>query len=157
MTRSYALSISVLLFLTMSQCASFEKLSTPEFIGDASYYRTWVAGVKGGGSGMDFYIDINDVPASVELLTLYFKEYNAQVFFEANRYVAHFKTPMNTSTTNGSTPDITPKKKPPFEITEEEAILMYKKEGKEYYTKIQKITNKGHIAFPSAGGPNSKH
>lgn len=155
MIKSFILTISVLLFLIISQCSSVKNLSSPEFIGDTSYYQTWVAGVQGGGSGIDFYIDISNLPESISLLELYFKDNKAPVSIENKKYVVRFKTAKNTDVKDISSSEVKNEHKLPFEFGEEEAILSYKENGKLKYAKIQKIKNKGHIAYPSAGGPKS--
>lgn len=152
MVRSFLFGIYSLLFLTMSQCTSIKKLSSPDFIGEGSYYRTWVAGVEGGGSGLDFFIDVKDLPESVVLEEVYFKKYNTSIVFNSGAYVARFKTTLNSSSDESSINTISKIVKPPFEIGEEEAILVYKENSTVKYVKISQVKNKGHMALPSAGG-----
>lgn len=152
MVRSFLLGICSLLFLTMSQCTSTKELSSPNFIGEGSYYRTWVAGVEGGGSGLDFFIDIKDIPESVVLEEVYFKKYNTSIVYNSGAYVARFKTTLNSTSDESSINNTSTIVKSPFEIEEEEAILVYKENGKVKYVKISQIENKGHMALPSAGG-----
>ena len=159
MIRSIFLSVSSLLFLAMSQCSSVKDLSNPDFIGEASYYRTWVAGIQGGGSGLDFYLDIKNLPSSITLMDLYFKEKKGKITYFNGVYAASFKTDQN------SQPDIilhsdpleeavntppTPKAIFPFELKVEEAGISYEENGVLRYAKISSIANKGHIALPSA-------
>lgn len=152
MIRSFLFGICSLLFLTMSQCTSIKELSSPSFIGEESYYRTWVAGVEGGGSGLDFFIDIKDIPESVMLEEVYFKNYNTPIVYNSGAYIARFKTSLNNTSDESSINNISKVVDPPFAIGEEEAILVYKENGKVKYVKIRQIKNKGHIALPSAGG-----
>lgn len=158
MIRSLLFGICSLLFLAMSQCTSIKELSNPSFIGETSYYSTWVAGIEGGGSGLDFYIDLINIPGSITPIELYFKGKKAPVVLEKETYVVHFKTAANSKPEEVSSISASyDPTKFPFELGVEEAILMYKENGKIQYTKIDKIKKKGHIAFPSAGKQNPHH
>lgn len=152
MIRSFLFGMCSLLFLTMSQCTSIKELSSPNFIGGESYYKTWVAGVEGGGSGLDFFIDVKDLPESVMLEEIYFKNYNTSIVYNSGAYIARFKTSLNSTSDESSINNISKVVDSPFAIGEEEAILVYKEHGKVKYVKISQVENKGHMALPSAGG-----
>ncbi len=159
MIRSVLFSIGCLLFLTMSQCSAVKGLSDPDFIGEGSYYQTWVAGVQGGGSGLNFYLDIQDIPEAITLIDIYFKDKKEAIIVHNGVYSASFLTDQN------SQPDVimhsdpleeavntppTPKAVFPFELSSEEAGISYKDKGVLRYAKISRVENKGHIALPSA-------
>jgi len=159
MIRSILFSVGCLICLTMSQCSAVKGLSNPDFIGEGSYYQTWVAGVQGGGSGLNFYIDVQDIPESVTLMAIYFKDKKGAVIAHNGVYSASFLTDQN------SQPDVimhsdpleeavntppTPKVTFPFELGAEEAGISYEEKGMLHYAKISKVENKGHIALPSA-------
>ncbi|NQY04695.1 MAG: hypothetical protein HRT68_00460 [Flavobacteriaceae bacterium] len=135
-----------------------------------SYYQKWVAGIKGGGSGINLYIP------SAESKTIVYKE----VYFRSMKtslsttkvesksyYLGRFKTALNSKkdlnmdgNTKGEYGNASPlqnKVDPPFEISESEAIVVYTENDEEKFLKITGIKEKPMIAMPMQRNPNNKN
>ncbi len=161
------ISSFILMFIFMtsfSQCSSSKKLQskTPIEFGDA-YFQKWVAGVKGGGSGINIFIPINESISEEFILdSVYFRGKVAKLEVKPNDktlYIGRFKTGFNTMK-----PDIImssdskeeygnqlPKieEKIPFDLKDNECIVSYKKSDKTKYYKIENIIEKQAQHFPS--------
>lgn len=133
-------------------------LSQPTFAQSPAYFNTYVAGVRGGGSGIEFYLEIDDLPAGVVLEKLYFRKGSGIVMRGSNNYVARFRTDQgeNKDVIMSSDPNEEASNTPPiiqesfpFPITKDEAGLVYKQDGVLKYAKITDIEEQENVAYPS--------
>ena len=188
--KYFGILILTCLLMSMSNCKSaqqveekdqmvIEKIVTEneEPIAGA-YFQKWVAGVQGGGSGINLYIPINEEdslyacqndPTRNQYTQVYFKglkatladtNVNGQLY-----YVAHFKTALNSKrdlVMDGNTKaeygnqtpvDITPID-PPIPIKEDEALITYMKNETVQYIKISGIKEKPMLAYPMQRRPD---
>ena len=60
--------------ISFSQCSTAKKFqkTSPFEIGDV-YYQHWVAGIQGGGSGINLFIPLVSNPNNIVLDSIYFK------------------------------------------------------------------------------------
>lgn len=133
-------------------------LSQPSFAQNPAYFNTYSAGAPGGGSGIEFYLEIDELPAGVVLEKLYFRKSAGKVMRGSGNYVARFRTDqgkdqdlvMSSDPVEEAvnTPPVT-EDSFPFPITKDEAGLQYKEDGVQKYAKITKIKERANIAYPS--------
>jgi len=155
------------LVLSFSQCSSTKKkikisdtISVSKALQSEVYYQSWIAGVRGGGSGIDLYISKAAVEDK-ELITAYFNEKMIDfdsVTKESNMYVARFKNEVNQINDINMDADAineygnkVPVKKInfPFSLEFNEAVVSYIENKKTYYLKVINISKKETLAYPS--------
>lgn len=148
---------------SFSQCNSARKLveNPPAGIGEA-YYKTWAAGTREGGSGMNLFIPCVDLN-TMQLDSVYFRGKVAKLVPASNgeAYIGQFKkrdkysNHIIMSNESGAeygnqVPDLP--KNIPFELEIDECIVSYLKAGKTVYFKISNIAHKkdsGDTRFPT--------
>ena len=142
--------VSILFLILVTSCSSQDKVIKESAI--VASYQGWVAGVRGGGSGINFYIDLkSELPANIELKKLIFRGY--EVLFEKQdnlHFQAMIKTPGNQEKIEGDDTQIYTSPKNALTLADNEAILIFLKNGKEYQQKITNVTEKPALEYPSA-------
>ena len=153
--------VSVFLF-SFSNCGSSQTNSytltqDPPFSIDDVYYQKWVAGVQGGGSGINVHITFKDFREDVRIDSIYFrnkveKAQNAPQ--QREQYVGYFKTETNRAINMDINPKEEAKNIPPtpfpFKLSENEAVVSYYKNGIIKYYKIKGIRQKQMLAYPQS-------
>jgi len=146
---------------SFSKCSTAQKLQkeAPLSFGEV-YAQTWVAGIKGGGSGINVFIPVED--NSVVLDSMFFRgqkvkmEFNKQVKL---MYIGRFLTEFNqqkdiilSSDMKEESKNKSPilKEEMPFELNDDECIVSYIKGGKTLYYKISNIKMEQPLHYPSA-------
>lgn len=140
----------LLLFsITMISCSS-QKKALQETL--QASYETWVAGVRGGGSGINFYVDLKTpLHKEIELKKVIFRGY--EVPFEKIddlHFVARIKTEGNQQKQAGTDSQIYTSPKNALTLGENEAILLFSEKAKEFNVKIKQVTVKPMLEYPSA-------
>lgn len=132
--------------------------NTP-FTIENSYCQKWIAGVRGGGSGLNLYTSIHTISEGVVMKEFFFRDKVTDVKSSKNNlFIGYYKGDENTMVMDG---DIqkeavnTPPKKSPFQLENNEAVLSYEFNNKTYYHKISNITEKDVLAYPSSN-PDGK-
>lgn len=135
---------------TLLSCNATETLVQENNI--AASYQGWVAGVRGGGSGINFSLELkSELPSNIQLKKLIFRGY--EVPFEkqdALHFMAIIKTEGNQQKFDGDDSQIYTSPKNAITLAENEAILIFSKNGKEYQQKITKVIEKPALEYPSA-------
>ncbi|WP_298237159.1 hypothetical protein [uncultured Algibacter sp.] len=147
--------------MSFSQCASTKKLQNeaPLEIGQVNY-QSWVAGIQGGGAGVNLFIPIVSNSNNVVLDSVYFQ--GKQVKLEQKNkslFVGRFKKITNQKNdivmssnrlaeVNNPIPEIP--KKIPFELREDECVVSFKDGKKIKYYKISGILKKEAQFYPKA-------
>lgn len=115
-------------------------------------YETWVAGVRGGGSGIHFYVDLKTpLRKEVELKKVIFRGY--EVPFEKMddlHFVARIKTEGNQQKEDGTDSQIYTSPKNALTLGKNEAILLFSEKAKEFNVKIKQVAEKPMLEYPSA-------
>ena len=142
--------ISILFLILVTSCSSQDKVIKESAI--VASYQGWVAGVRGGGSGINFYIDLkSELPANIELKKLIFRGYEVPFEKQDNvHFQAMIKTPSNQEKIEGDDTQIYTSPKNALTLADNEAILIFLKNGKEYQQKITNVTEKPSLEYPSA-------
>ena len=136
--------------ILVTSCSSQDKVIKESAI--VASYQGWVAGVRGGGSGINFYIDLkSELPANIELKKLIFRGYEVPFEKQDNlHFQAMIKTPGNQEKIEGDDTQIYTSPKNALTLADNEAILIFLKNGKEYQQKITNVTEKPALEYPSA-------
>lgn len=147
-----------LLSVSFSQCASTMKLQkeAPTTFGE-TYFQEWVAGVKGGGSGINVFIEVKG--ENLVLDSIYFRE-NVSNFetkpSNPKLFIGRFKGEANKEelaiiTTSDEKVE---KSDFPFDLKENECVVSYKHGDKLKYYKITKLKEKSVEALPMSTPSN---
>lgn len=119
-------------------------------------YESWVAGVRGGGSGINFYVDLKtELSEEIELKKVIFRGY--EVPFEkqdALHFIARIKTEGNQQKFDGDDSQIYTSPKNALTLAENEAILIFLKNGKEIRQTIKEVKEKPMLLYPSTKPKN---
>lgn len=139
-----------LFLIVMSSCSSQDKIIEASAI-EASY-QTWVAGVRGGGSGINFYVELkSELPSNIVLKRVIFRGYEVAFDKQDNlHFQAMIKTPGNQQKFENDNSQIFTSPKNALTLAENEAILIFSKNGKEYQQKITNVIEKPALEYPSA-------
>jgi hypothetical protein len=156
------LIVMVILMASFSQCSTAQKLqrTAPTQFGNV-YCQTWVAGVKGGGSGLNVFIPVMDM--SIQLDSVYFRGKSVKLEVKKTNegllYIGRFKTQLNqpkdiiiSRDANEEYKNQLPiiEEKIPFELNDDECVVTYKQGDKTQYYKITNIEQKRAMHYPSA-------
>lgn len=117
--------------------------------------ESWVAGVRGGGSGRNLTIVLkNKLPKEITLVQVYFSNSLAKpTKISETQYQVSFKGQANWQRNYEPETDGQPKVttiEPPFKIENNEAILEYTYKNQKRYFKILNIKEKEPLYYPSA-------
>ena len=142
--------LSIFLAATLFSCNTTEIVAQDNI--QSASYQTWVAGVRGGGSGINFYVDLtSELPIHIELKRVIFRGYEVPFEKQDNlHFQAMIKTPGNQQKyEEDNAPNVTSPKND-TKLQDNEAILVFSKKGKEYQQKITNVVEKPALEYPSA-------
>ena len=147
-----------------TQCSSAQKLEKeiPFKIG-SSYFQNWVAGVEGGGSGINIFITVEDLSQDkIELDSVYFRGKASKLETKPNNsdlFIGRFSTAFNqkrdlimSNKPNAEYGNEAPKIniKIPFDLEDDESVVSYKEGNKTKYFRIVNVVEKRPVQYPSA-------
>lgn len=151
----------LILLLFLSSCNSYKiskTVSSTDFTAEEQpYYEEFTGGAAGTVTGVTLYFPTSIIEGH-QLIAVYFQglENNRAKFTSVNKQmlVSRFNFPGTRDNSSldpkdeyGNEP---PKlEKLPFELLNNEAVIAYDVDGKIKYTKLQNITQKESIAYPS--------
>ena len=153
--------------LILTQCGSGTSgqqdpstvLQHPSFANSPAYFNTYAAGVKGDGSGIEFYLETGMLPTDVVLEKVYFRKNAGRLVQSNGTYVARFRTDLGkerdvvmSSDPNeeaANTPPVQAEQFP-FPLTSDGAGIRYRKKGVLLYAKISKVEERESVAYPGA-------
>lgn len=142
--------LTIFFATTLISCKTTETIVQENNL--SASYETWVAGVRGGGSGINFYLELkSELPTTIELKRLIFKGYDVPFEKQDNlNFQAMIKTPGNQQKyEDDNAPNVTSPKND-IKLQDNEAILVFSKNGKEYQQKITNVVEKPALEYPSA-------
>ncbi len=120
------------------------------------YYQSWVAGVRGGGSGIDVHVEFtNELPKDTELKEVQLLNYTSYKVenTEKTKYIARIKTEANEMVLAENPKDEYGNEAPvknENSLIEGEVLLTFEKNGKAFTQLIQNVKQKEMLAYPSA-------
>ena len=162
-TIKHILIVTILFVIvtSFSNCSSTKKLQdkTPIALGEA-YYQNWVAGVRGGGAGLNIFIPANDT--TIKFDSVYFRGKGAKLevkpgknLFYVGRFINEFNQQKDIIMSNEPNAEFkNPKpalvEKIPFELKDNQCVISYKDGETTKYFKVDNIVEKKLIPYPSA-------
>ena len=147
---------------SFSQCSSSKNPSeislekTNPITIEKPYFQAWIAGIQGGGSGINLYLPIQDT--TLKLDSAYFRGMTSKVQIVNTGYVSHFKTALNQKediimSGEGHAEygnQIPVNKKPfPFQLKENECVISYLEDNRTKYFKIMNLIEMPIELYPS--------
>ena len=151
-----------ILVIGSASCTSSKSLAKPilviapiEF--DKPYFQAWIAGVQGGGSGINLFLPTKET--YIELDSVYFRGMVSKLKIYESGYVARFKTNLNqgrdlimSAEEYAEYANTLPDKKTAqwFDIDDNTCVLSYKDEGTIKYFLINNLEEHPTIPYPSA-------
>ncbi|WP_034060058.1 hypothetical protein [Lacinutrix jangbogonensis] len=127
------------------------------FILGNAYFQSWVAGVRGGGSGIHLYISVLSNKNSVAFDSVYFRDMKSKMQLDKKSYIASFKTAANQQdsivfSNNIKAEDVNQllKSNFPFNLKDNECVISYIENGTAKYLLLENLTEKRRIEYPSA-------
>ena len=152
--------VLALLPIAFIQCGSAQTnlQEMPMQTGQA-YYQKWIAGVQGGGAGINLFIPVDELPENIQLEKVFFQKMAAPIKKETDTlWVARFVTNVNRERdivmSNNPIEEAvnTPQEQGnfPFRLEDTEAGLSYRQDGVLKYSKILNLKEKTSVAYPSA-------
>ena len=147
--------------LGFSQCSSTKELQSeaPIAIGKV-FYQKWIAGIEGGGSGLNIFIPVNDT--SIALDSVFFRGKAAKLETKSQdqslyigRFISQFNKRRDLIMSSDSIAEYGNKlpiveQKIPFELQSNECVVSYIDGLKTKYFKINNVVEKASLHFPMA-------
>jgi len=148
---------------SFSQCSSSKNASvisletTNPITFEKPYFQSWIAGIQGGGSGINLYLPSQDT--TFKLDSAFFRGMKSKIQIINIGYISHFKTDLNQREDiimsgeenaeygNQFPVKITPF---PFQLKENECVISYTEENKTKYFKIGNLFEEPLQPYPSA-------
>ena len=159
-----SLTILPLIMFSFSQCSSQRKLQAKAPLQlQEVYCQSWVAGVRGGGAGINIFIPTDSRTYDHKRLdSVYFRGKSAKLQIIEDKtivYVGRFILDANKNQDiiiSSDRKEEYGNKMPkgdagiPFELKDDECVVSYKEGTKTKYFKIENIVEKASIPYPSA-------
>lgn len=157
---------TIILFFSLSFYSCVSSKEVTEIIDNSKlqeaiqevYFQGWVAGVRGGGGGIGFYVNFKKpLEENITLEKVHFRTYEA-IFNKANdvSYIANINTSKNQKDKIlGETREEVHKEpvNSNINLKGNQAILFFRKDGKLYSKTIENVKEKEMIAYPSMRRP----
>ena len=119
---------------------------------EQAYYEKWVAGIRGGGKGMNFYLDLN-APFSKhsKLKKLIFRGYEVDFMkIDDLHYKASIITTDNSDLDADANQTVKPSPQVKSKLTDNEALFLFEYDGKPAQQKYNKVKEKAMLLYPVA-------
>lgn len=122
------------------------------------YYQKWVAGIKGGGSGINFYVVLKaPLEKGIVLEKVQFESYEGLFIKQSDTvYVANIKTNLNDLVLDEDPKNEYGNKPPATKLKSKEANLYYLVKGKEVIHNFKNVKEKEMLAYPSMKPQNNE-
>ncbi|TXI71617.1 hypothetical protein [Flavobacterium sp. UBA6195] len=142
--------IAILFLILVTSCSSQDKIIKESAI--VATYQSWTAGVRGGGSGINFELKLkSELPKGVVLKRVIFKGFEVQFTQQDTlSYNAAIITGVNQERFEGDNKSTSSSPKNATQLKDNEAVLVFFKNGKEYQQKISNVREQPTLEYPSA-------
>lgn len=131
-------------------------VSKPPISIESPYYQSWVAGIQGGGSGVDVFLPVKNLEG-ITLDSLFFRGQVTKAIYNNQYIVGHFKTSQNQpqdvilshELLAEANNQLFPRRNfIPFELAEKACVLSYFHQNRRYYYKISNLTERTNVPYP---------
>ena len=153
-----------LLLVSLLSCSSVKEMKqdTSMIKIQEVYSQKWVAGIQGGGSGIDVYLNLDEaLEEGVSFNRIQIKDIETTVIQKTDdlKYVARFKTDLNQLNLDENTEkeygNQVPQKKE-IKLKEGQVKIYFTKNGQEFYKLIENVQKKPMMAYPSMKPQNNE-
>lgn len=134
---------------------SNNKLFSQDFPISEIYYQSWVAGVRGGGSGINIHVTFKEkLPTNVQLKKMQLLHYTTFEIdvIENSQYIGRIKTERNQLNLEENPIDEYGNEVPIKQeksLKEGQVLLTFEKDGKEFTQLIENVKQVEMLAYPS--------
>lgn len=138
----------------------FEK--NPPFKIEAAYFQKWAAGIEEGGSGINIFIQFDQLPSNLIVQNIYFRNHTLEaknsIDAPENFTATLLRGKKEGSYVMDSNPlseaKNTPSNQFPFELDDNQAVVSYWYQGERHYFKIKNLSERNNLAYPQAPTKN---
>ncbi|RNC88210.1 MAG: hypothetical protein ED556_03230 [Winogradskyella sp.] len=121
------------------------------------YIKNWVSGVKGGGSGINIFIEIDS--KELVLDSVFFRKKSVKLETKPSDpqlFIGRFMSEVNSEETSLSITNSKDDKNLsfPFNLKDDECVVSYTQNGQIKYYKLTNIVEKPIDALPMSAPPN---
>lgn len=122
------------------------------------YYQKWIAGVQGGGSGINFYVVLKaPLKKEIVLEKVQFESYEGLFIKQSDSvYIANIKTNLNDLVLDEDPKNEYGNKPPVAKLKSKEANLYYQVNRKEVIHNFKNVKEKEMLAYPSMKPQNNE-
>ena len=159
--------ILALIFLGFFNCKAPQESvmqfqSTPPLEIVAPYYKSWVAGIEGGGAGINVFLPLKE-NGKISIDSLHFRGEKSAVETRDKLIIGRFNNSVNqpkdiimssNSQDEYKNKSVLLRDTSPFKLAQNECIISYEVNGKRLYYKISNLKKEETIAYPSAPPKN---
>jgi hypothetical protein len=136
------------------------EMRNPAFAKAKTTFNTWLAGVQGGGSGINMQFAWDAMPENLVMKEAYFRGLHARIQQGQKGYTANFKYVQNgpkdivmhsdplQEAVNA--PPLPKKKRFPVELLDTQVGIIYEENGELVYTIMNNPIEMPQVAYPSA-------
>jgi len=156
-----------LVFLSIVNCKTSQESvvqfqSTAPLEITAPYYNSWIAGVQGGGSGVNVFLPLKE-NGNIVIDSLHFRGEKTAVETRDKLIVGRFRHSTNTQKDiiMSSNPQDEYKNKrdlirepSPFNLAQNDCVVSYSVNGNRLYYKISNLKKEESMAYPSSPPKN---
>lgn len=142
-----------------NEIAQNMEMRNPAFAKAETTFYKWIAGVQGGGSGINMSFNWNAMPENLVMKDAYFRGSIARIQQSQKGYSANFVSDQNgprdlimhgdSEREAVNTPPVQ-KLKFPVTLTDKQVGIIYEENGQLVYTIINNPIEKPQVAYPSA-------
>lgn len=150
----------LIVMASFSQCASSKKIQDKSPVAlEQVYCQSWVAGIEGGGSGINIFIPMKEEFSQLDSVYFRGKVAKLEIIPDSLLLVGRFKTDFNQPKDmvmhkdpkkefGNEMPEIP--KNFPFDLKDDECVISYLEGQKTKYFKVKNIVQKPILAYPAA-------
>ena len=130
-----------LMLLSIGCSNQFNFKNNSNLVFEESYYESWVAGVQGGGSGLNIHLTLEKkLKNNLQIEGIYFKRKYCKLNIQKEKkYSGYISTSQNRGTNSEEAIKVTDEKETtsiPFTLEGNDAVLVYLENKKTRYLKL---------------------
>ena len=165
MNNTSRLLFYFLILMSFINCSTVKTNTFVEaapFVITAPYYNSWIAGIEGGGSGINVFLPVSDI-RNIVVDSIHFRGEKSAVETRDKLIIGRFRHSTNRKKDiiMSSNPQdeynnkrVLKRDISPFSLTQNECVISYRVKGKRLYYKLSNLKKGEAIAYPSAPPKN---
>ena len=165
MNNTSRLLFYFLILMSFINCSTVKTNTFVEaapFVITVPYYNSWIAGIEGGGSGINVFLPVSDI-RNIVVDSMHFRGEKSAVETRDKLIIGRFRHSTNRKKDiiMSSNPQdeynnkrVLKRDTSPFSLTQNECVISYRVKGKRLYYKLSNLKKGEAIAYPSAPPKN---